>query len=161
MAVQFKANPQQANVARHFNGKSVTAVTIDTAAGNLLAAGADDLVLGPNGAFQAIIRSITDYATPILISPIRASGGAGTNRVFDVYFEGEFGTDNYGTRATTPRSFVDYLQERIRDLGDDVDGIDLEGTTVVAMGVANFQADQINFNPTTRAAAGVPYTNAQ
>jgi hypothetical protein len=146
MAVQFKANPQQANVARHFNGKSVTAVTIDAGAGDLLAA-VNGIVLGPNGAFQAIITSISDYATPILISPIRA------DKVFDVYFEGEFGTDNYGTRATEPRTFAAYLVERIKALGT-VGGIDLKDATVEAMGVANFQADQIN-------ATGVPYENAK
>lgn len=151
MAVQFKANPRQLNVARHFNGKTVTAVTINTAAGNMLAAGADGAVLGPNGAFQRIVTSITDYATPIVMSSIRADD-FGAGRVFDVYFEGEFGTDNYGTRATTPRTFAAYLEGRIRALGT-VDGIDLSNATVALMGESHYQADQIN-------ATGVPYVNA-
>ena len=148
MAVQFKANPRQLNVARHFNGKSLTAVTITASnAGDLLAAGADGAVLGPNGAFQKIITSITDYATPIVISAIR------NDRVFDVYFEGEFGTDNYGTRAQAPRTFAAYLEERIKTIGV-VDGINMGNASVALMTPSHYQADQIN-------ATGVPYTNAQ
>lgn len=143
MAIQVKRNPVQLNVARHFNGKSLTAVTVTLDAGDMTAN------LGPDGAFQRIVTSITDYATPIVMSSIRGSG-----RVFDVYFEGEFGTDNYGTRATTVRTFAAYLQERIKALGT-VDGIDLnDAASVALMDESHYQVDQIN-------ATGVPYTNAQ
>lgn len=144
MAVQEKVNPIQLNVARHFNGKSLTAVTI-------VASDAGDLRtnLGPNGAFQAIVRSITEYATPVVISAIR-----GDWRTFDVYFEGEFGTDNWGAAPGTVRTFADYLQDRIRALGT-VDGIELVDKATVALMTdeSSFQADQIN-------ETGVPYTNA-
>ena len=134
MAVQTKVNPIQANVARHFNGKSVTALTVNAGAGNMLT-GSD---LGPNGTFQAIIRAITLEATPILVSAIDTA----TGRAFDVYFEGEFGTDTWD--GTNSQTYAAYLQALVQALGDDVDGIDLTGATVVYQTPQLFQADQIN-----------------
>jgi hypothetical protein len=144
MAVQTKVNPIQANVARHFNGKSVTAVTVTLAAGNLLT----DSDLGPNGTFQAIIRTITQEATPILISAIRANNGD-EGRVFDVYYEGEFGTDTWN--GTNNETYAAYLQRIVRALGADVDGINLTNAGVAYQTPNVYQADQIN------AAANVPF----
>ena len=134
MAVQTKVNPIQANVARHFNGKSVTAITVNAAAGNMLT----DSDLGPNGTFQAIIRAITLEATPILVSAVDTA----TGRAFDVYYEGEFGTDTWD--GTNSQTYAAYLQALVRALGNDVDGVDLTGATVAYQTPQLYQADQIN-----------------
>jgi len=78
MAEQEKVNPIFTNEARHFNGKSVTGVTIDLG-GDMSAE------LGPNDAIQTAIQKATLVATPILMSAVDLPNG-----VFDMYFEGDF-----------------------------------------------------------------------
>lgn len=142
MASQIKVNPTLPNESRHFNGKSITAVTIDLAV-NGTNFGTTEM--GPNGAFQDVMRSITRYATPIIVSALRTDG-SNPGQVFDVYFEGEFGTDTYD--GTTSESFADFLQSEIRLLTEagkrdaatiavtgesaNAAGVDLSSATVVA-----------------------------
>ena len=173
MAVQTRFNPTQPNVARSFNGKTVSVFTIATIGGTVGNTVASSLAneRGPNGAFQAIIRAITAYTTPVMISAIRG----GDNNTFDVFFEGDFGTDNWG--AANVQAFEAYLEATIRALGQNAaaraatlptvvagvetlsaNGVDLRQSTVTRG--ETFQADQINFDPATGLAAGVPYVNA-
>jgi hypothetical protein len=107
MATQPKVNPTLPNVARHFNGKSITGVTIAT--GVVMT---DEF--GANGALQDIYEVMAENATPIIVSQVRTPGT--TSAEFDVYFEGDFlEVDDYGT--SNDASFVADLQVRIKALG--------------------------------------------
>ena len=79
MAEQEKVNPVFVNEPRHFNGKSVTGVTIVLGAMN------DPADFGPNDAIQTAIQKATLIATPILMSAVDLATGT-----FDMYFEGDF-----------------------------------------------------------------------
>ena len=79
MAEQEKVNPIFTNEARHFNGKSVTGVTI------VLGTMVDPDDFGPNDAIQTAITKATLVATPILMSAVDLASGT-----FDMYFEGDF-----------------------------------------------------------------------
>lgn len=76
---QPKVNPIFVNEPRHFNGKSVTGVTIVLGAMN------DPADFGPNDAIQTAIQKATLVATPILMSAVDLATGT-----FDMYFEGDF-----------------------------------------------------------------------
>jgi len=120
MATQPKVNPTLPNVARHFNGKSVTAVKVT------LGAVTDPDDFGPDGVVQAVYETLAENATPIIISQIAVGTG-----IFDVYFEGDFlETDDYGSAGTL--SFIEDLEDRIQALGT-VNGIDVSGATAVAL----------------------------
>ncbi len=136
MATQTRFNPNMPNAARHFNGKSVTLVTINAGV---------DLTdeFGANGAVQGILRTITQMATPIVMSSVRDTG-----TTFDIYFEGDF-TLGSDYSAAKDKTFAEYLQAEIVALGAtafarpaDFDtvvagvetlstGVDLTGATVV------------------------------
>ena len=152
MAVQVRANPTLPNTARSFNGKSVSQFTITPLTD---AAAAVDFTdeLGPNGALQLILRTITQAATPVMISAAADIEAP----VYTVFFEGDFNiTDTWD--GTNNESFADYLQRLIQGLGEEAAarvagesvgpdenvnaGVDLRGTTVAFN--ALFQADQIN-----------------
>jgi hypothetical protein len=108
MATQPKVNPTLVNEARHFNGKSVTAVNVNLGV-NVTAE------FGANGALQAVYTVLAENATPIIIGQV-VDLTAGD---FDVYFEGDFlELDDYGTNGTD--SFIADLQVRIRALGTNV-----------------------------------------
>ena len=146
MAVQIKANPTIPNTARSFNGKSVTSFVV-TPGANFTAE------RGPNGALQAVIRAITQAATPVMIS----AAADITAPVYTVFIEGDFNlTDTWD--GTNSQTFAAYLQARIRLLGANAAvrsaalaaatgetesaGVDLSGATVTVGTL--FQADQIN-----------------
>lgn len=126
MATQVKAAPIQPNEARHFNGKSVTAVTVTLGAALGLTASdkatgvAGDF--GPNGVIQKVYEVLQENATPIIIGQVKdlATGE------FDVYFEGDFTErDDYGTGSDT---FVADLATRIIAIGSVV--IDAETAAI-------------------------------
>ena len=101
---QTRFNPNMPNAARHFNGKSVTAVTVNAGV---------DLTdeFGPNGAVQGLIRLLTQTATPILMSAVRATG-----TTFDMYFEGDFESmSEFGPAKDL--TFAEYLEAEIQALG--------------------------------------------
>ena len=111
MATQPKVNPVLPNVARHFNGKSVTAVSIslgDVTAPDFDAGTPGDF--GPDGAVQAVYEVLAENATPIIISEITPTGGN-----FDVYFEGDF--QEIADYALGNNTFVGDLEARIQALG--------------------------------------------
>jgi len=128
-----KINPTKANTTDHLSGKTITAVTVDFAVN-----GTDfsDTEMGPLGAVQLAIATMTQEATPIIITKLR-SDGANDGQVFDMVFEGEFGTDTYD--GTNSEAFAAYLQTVVRLL--DAAGsndIDLSNATVVAATAASF-----------------------
>jgi len=113
MATQPKVNPTLPNVARHFNGKSITGVTIDIGV---------DMTgeFGPNGILQEVYEVMQQNATPIIVSQVRNAGT--TDAEFDVYFEGDFlEVDDYGTSGTD--TFVADLQTRLRAGGSGGAGV--------------------------------------
>ena len=146
MAVQVRANPTLPNIARSFVGKSVSQFTITL--------GKDFTdELGPNGALQLILRTITQAATPVMISDADDIAAP----VYTVFFEGDFNiTDTWD--GTNNESFAAYLQRLIQGLGENAaarvagesvgpgenvsPGVDLRAATVAFN--ALFQADQIN-----------------
>lgn len=120
MATQTKFNPVLPNEARHFNGKSITAVRITLGA---------DMTdeFGPNGALQRVYEVIQANATPIIYGHVE---NLGTGQ-FDVFLEGDFTEyDDYGSGGTD--DYVTDLENRIQALGSTVAvrGASLE--TVVA-----------------------------
>jgi len=120
MAEQIKVNPIYDNKNVHFNGKSVTSVAIDLNA---------DVTgkFGPLSAFQAVLRTVSQLATPIMIGEVTLGAGTG---VFTVFFEGDFTqADDFG--AAKNQSFEAFLQAQIRALGT-VDSVDLSGAEVAA-----------------------------
>lgn len=128
MATQPKVNPILPNVARHFNGKSVTAVSVA-----LGALAESDFNFGPEGPVQAVYEVLAENATPIIISEIDVTDGS-----FDVYFEGDFQeVDDY---AGGDNSFVGDLQARIKALGVVDIGTDNVATGTLDLGAATVTA---------------------
>jgi len=157
MVTQPKANPTLTNIGRSFNNKTVRAYTVDLAVD-----GTDfsDTELGPNGAFQEVLRTITERCTVHMYSALRAeSGDAG--QVFDVYVEGDFPTDTYD--GENSETFAAYLQSQIRLLTEagirtaediaasgetaNAAGIDLSSATVTEMAGSPFLADHTDSYP--------------
>lgn len=111
MAVFFKQHPTLANRSRSFIGKTLDAYTID------LAVNATDFSateMGPNGAVQEVIRVLSKIVTIVGHSELRADGGANAGQVFDVYVEGDFGTDTYD--GSNSETLATHLQDEIRAL---------------------------------------------
>jgi len=128
-----KINPTKLNTTDHLSGKTITAVTVDFAVNGTDFA---DTEMGPLGAVQAAIATMTQEATPIIITALR-SDGSNDGQVFDMVFEGEFGTDTYD--GSNSEAFAAYLQTVVRLL--DAAGsndIDLSNATVVAATAASF-----------------------
>ncbi len=145
----IKRNPTLSNDTNHFSGKTITAVTLD------LAVNATDFSsteLGPNGAIQQVIAAMSKEATPIVITKLRADGGANAGQLMDFIYEGEFGTDTYD--GTNSETFAAYLQTEVRLLtaagartaatiaesgeSANVAGANLSSATVVAATAASF-----------------------
>ena len=128
-----KVNPTKANTVDHFNGKTVTAVTVDFAVD-----GTDfsDTEMGALGAVQEAINTLSNQATPIIITKLRTDG-SNAGQVFDIVYEGEFGTDTYD--GTNSETFAAYLQTELRLLtAAGSNDIDLSSATVVAGTAVNF-----------------------
>ena len=128
-----KVNPTKANTVDHLNGKTVTAITIDFAVN-----GTDfsDTEMGALGAVQEAILTLSNQATPIIITKLR-SDGSNAGQVFDVIYEGEFGTDTYD--GTNSETFAAYLQTELRLLtAAGSNDINLSSATVVAGTAVNF-----------------------
>lgn len=142
MATQVKAAPIHPNEARHFNGKSVTAVTV--VLGSDLGLEAPDFDagtagdFGPNGVIQKVSYVLSENATPIIIGQVKdlATGE------FDVYFEGDFTElDDYAGG-----SFIADLQARIRAVGTvaiDADTADITGEREGSVSLAGATATAI------------------
>jgi len=128
-----KINPTKANTTDHLSGKTITAVTVD-----FVVNGTDfsSTEMGPLGAVQAAIATMTQEATPIIITALR-SDGSNAGQVFDMVFEGEFGTDTYD--GTNSEAFAAYLQTVVRLLTSVGAGsVNLSSATVVAATAASF-----------------------
>jgi len=130
-----KINPTKANTTDHLSGKTITAVTVDFAVnGTDFTSSAE---MGPLGTVQAAIATMTQEATPIIITKLRADGGANAGQVFDMVFEGEFGTDTYD--GTNSEAFAAYLQTVLQLLTSVGPGpVNLSSATVVAATAASF-----------------------
>ena len=128
-----KVHPTKLNTTDHLSGKTITAVTVDFAVNGTDFA---DTEMGPLGAVQAAIATMTQEATPIIITALR-SDGSNDGQVFDMVFEGEFGTDTYD--GTNSEAFAAYLQTVIRLLTSVGAGpVNLSSATVVAATAASF-----------------------
>jgi hypothetical protein len=107
--------------------------------------------LGPNGAIQEVIATMSKEATPIIVTKLR-SDGSNAGQVMDFIYEGEFGTGTYD--GTNSETFAAYLQTEVRLLtaagardaqtvqesgeGANVSGENLSSATVVAATAASF-----------------------
>ena len=128
-----KVNPTKANTTDHLSGKTITAVTVDFAVN-----GTDfsDTEMGPLGAVQLAIANLSQIGTPLIITKLR-SDGSNDGQVFDIIWEGEFGTDTYD--GTNSETFAAYLQTELRLLtAAGSNDIDLSSATVVAGTAVNF-----------------------
>jgi len=128
-----KVNPTKLNTTDHLSGKTITAVTVD-----FVVNGTDfsSTEMGPLGAVQAAIATMTQEATPIIITALR-SDGSNAGQVFDMVFEGEFGTDTYD--GSNSEAFAAYLQTVVRLLTSVGAGpVNLNAATVVAATAASF-----------------------
>ena len=128
-----KVNPTKANTVDHFNGKTVTAVTVDFAVDGTNFSSTE---MGALGAVQEAILTLSNQATPIIITKLR-SDGSNAGQVFDVIYEGEFGTDTYD--GTNSETFAAYLETELRLLtAAGSNDINLNAATVVAGTAVNF-----------------------
>ena len=128
-----KINPTKLNTTDHLSGKTITAVTVDFAVNGTDFTGTE---MGPLGAVQAALATMTQEATPIIITKLR-SDGSNAGQVFDMVFEGEFGTDTYD--GTNAEALAAYLQTELRLLTSvGVGPVNLNGGTVVAATAASF-----------------------
>ena len=129
-----KINPTKANTTDHLSGKTITAVTVDFAVnGTDFTSSAE---MGPLGSVQAALATMTQEATPIIITKLR-SDGSNAGQVFDMVFEGEFGTDTYD--GSNSEAFAAYLQTVLRLLTSVGAGpVNLNSATVVAATAASF-----------------------
>ena len=128
-----KVNPTKANTTDHLSGKTITAVTVDFAVN-----GTDfsDTEMGPLGAVQLAIANLSQIGTPLIITKLR-SDGANDGQVFDIIWEGEFGTDTYD--GSNSETLAAYLQTELRLLTSVGAGpVNLNAATVVAATAASF-----------------------
>ena len=144
----IKRNPTLSNDTNHFSGKTITAVTLDLAVNGTDFSSTE---LGPNGAIQEVIATMSKEATPIIVTKLR-SDGSNAGQVMDFIYEGEFGTGTYD--GTNSETFAAYLQTEVRLLtaagardaqtvqesgeGANVSGENLSSATVVAATAASF-----------------------
>ena len=128
-----KINPTKANTTDHLSGKTITAVTVDFAVN-----GTDfsDTEMGPLGAVQLAIANLSQIGTPLIITKLR-SDGSNDGQVFDIIWEGEFGTDTYD--GSNSETLAAYLQTELRLLTSVGAGpVNLNSATVVAATAASF-----------------------
>jgi hypothetical protein len=127
MASLTRVNPTKANTTDHLSGKTITAVTVDFAVNGTNFSSTE---MGAEGAVQKAIRTLTQIANPIIITKLR-SDGANDGQVFDMIFEGTFGTDTYD--GTNSEAFHTFLQSELRLLTSVGAGpVNLNAATVVA-----------------------------
>ena len=129
-----KVNPTKANTVDHFNGKTVTAITVDFAVNGTDFSSTE---MGAGGAVQAALKTLTQMATPIIITKLR-SDGSNDGQVFDMIFEGAFGTDTYD--GTNSETLAAYLQSELRLLTSVGAGpVNLSSGTVVTGSAVDFR----------------------
>ena len=129
-----KVNPTKANTVDHFNGKEVTAVTVDFAVNGTNFSSTE---MGAGGAVQAAIKTLSQISTPIIITKLR-SDGSNDGQVFDMIFEGAFGTDTYD--GTNSETLAAYLQTELRLLTSVGAGsVNLSSATVAAGSAVDFR----------------------
>ena len=128
-----KVNPTKTNTTDHLSGKTITAVTVDFAVNGTDFSATE---MGPNGAVQLAIATMTQEATPIIITKLR-SDGSNDGQVFDMVFEGEFGTDTYdGTNSETLAAYLQTVLRLLTSVG--AGSVNLSSATVVAATAASF-----------------------
>ena len=133
MAGVVKVNPTLSNTTNHFSGKTITAVTVDFAVNGTDFTATE---MGALGGVQAAISTLTKEAFPIIMTQIR-SDGSNDGQVFDMIFEGDFGTQKYD--GSNSETFAAYLQTELRLLTSvGVGSVNLNGATVVAATAASF-----------------------
>ena len=128
-----KINPTKANTTDHLSGKTITAVTVDFAVNGTDFSSTE---MGPLGAVQLAIANLSQIGTPLIITKLR-SDGANDGQVFDIIWEGEFGTDTYD--GSNSETLAAYLQTELRLLTSVGAGpVNLNSATVVAATAASF-----------------------
>jgi hypothetical protein len=128
-----KVNPTKANTTDHLSGKTITAVTVDFAVNGTDFSATE---MGPLGAVQLAIATMTQEATPIIITKLR-SDGSNDGQVFDMVFEGEFGTDTYdGSNSETLAAYLQTVVRLLTSVG--AGSVNLSSATVVAATGASF-----------------------
>ena len=133
MAIRTRVSPTKANTTDHLSGKTITAVTVDFAVNGTNFASTE---MGPLGAVQLAIANLSQIGTPLIITKLR-SDGANDGQVFDIIWEGEFGTDTYD--GSNSEAFAAYLQTVLRLLTSVGAGpVNLNSATVVAATAASF-----------------------
>lgn len=129
MAGITKTNPTLPNTSRSFNGKTMMGFTIDFAVN---ATDFSATEMGALGAVQVVLGKVAETATIIGHSALRADGGANAGQLFDVYIEGNFGTDTYD--GTNSETFAADLEDRIQALTSvGVGSVNLSSATVTAL----------------------------
>lgn len=112
---------------RSFLGKTIMGFTVDIAVN---ATDMTDANMGPGGVFQAILQTVGTMATIVGHSAVRADAGANAGQVFDVYVEGEFGSDKYD--GSNSETLAVHLEDLVQGLGT-VNSVNLGSATVTAV----------------------------
>lgn len=127
MAGITKVHPViSATRGRSFLGKTLMGFTVDVVENSTNLATAN---MGPDGAFQAILQAIGTMGTIVAHSAVR-SDGSNPGQVFDVYLEGEFGTDKYD--GDNSEALAVHLEDLVQGLGT-VNSVVLSSATVTLM----------------------------
>ena len=137
MSATTQANPTLANRSRSFIGKTLQAYVIDFAVNGTDFSATE---MGPTGAVQAVLRKVSETATIIGHSALRADSGSNAGQLVTVIIEGDFGTDTYD--GTNSETFAADLEDRIQALTSvGVGSVNLSSATVTAVDGFPFYAN--------------------
>lgn len=125
-----KVNPTYVDVARSYNGKSISVFDIATGVDMSTAFAAED-------AMHGLLHTVGLSATIIAVGAL-----TNTNQDVQVWVEGDFPDDTFD--GTNTESFAAHLEDTIQALGDNGGAwtVTLAAATVTAGPV--YQADQVN-----------------
>ena len=103
MAVLTRSHPTDPDTERHYNGKKITAVTVDFAVNGTNFASTE---LGAEGALNAAIKVLTQQANPIIQSDIEADGGEEMQVKFS----------NFTTKVSSEQTLMMELTQKLSPL---------------------------------------------
>ena len=123
--------------SRSYIGKTITGITIDYAVNAVDMSSAAET--GAGGTHTLIVQKLQQYGTIAMMSELRAEG-SNAGQIFDVFYEGEFGTDTYdGTNSETLAAFI---QTEIRaETSIGAGSNNLSGATVTAVAGSPWKAE--------------------
>lgn len=123
--------------SRSYVGKTITGITIDYGVNGTDFSSAAET--GAGGAHTLIVQKLQQYGTIAMMSALR-SDGSNDGQIFDVFYEGEFGTDTYD--GSTSQAFHAFVQAEIRaETSIGAGSVNLSSAAVTAMSGSPWKAE--------------------